>query len=86
MLSLNGLEATRQIRRLVPAKILVLTVHDADQVVAEVLNAGVHGYVLKADAGPALVEAIRTVLDGRQFLTERVHAIVGARGRFPLWC
>src|SRR5262245_5720739 len=47
MPELNGLEATRQIRRLSPAKILILTVHEADEVASEVLDAGAHGYVLK---------------------------------------
>jgi DNA-binding NarL/FixJ family response regulator len=73
MPELNGLEATRQIRRAVPAKILILTVHESDQVVTEVLDAGAHGYVLKADAGRTLVEAIRALLGHQEFLTERVH-------------
>lgn len=79
MPELNGLEATRQIRRLVPAKILILTVHDSDQVVTEVLDAGAHGYVLKADAGRTLVEAIRSLLERQEFLTERVHVAAARR-------
>ena len=79
MPELNGLEATRQIRRVVPAKILILTVHESDQVVAEVLDAGAHGYVLKTDAGRTLVEAIRTLLGGREFFTDRVHVVVDRR-------
>ena len=76
MPELNGLEATRQIRRAVSAKILILTVHESEQLVTEVLDAGAHGYVLKADAGRTLVQAIRALLRHRPFLTERVH--VGA--------
>jgi DNA-binding NarL/FixJ family response regulator len=79
MPELNGLEATRQIRRAVSAKILILTVHESDQVVTEVLEAGAHGYVLKTDAGRTLVEAIRALLRRQEFLTERVH-VVAARG------
>jgi DNA-binding NarL/FixJ family response regulator len=79
MPELNGLEATRQIRRVVPAKILILTVHDSDQVVTEVLDAGAHGYVLKADAGRTLVEAIRALLERQEFLTERVHVAAARR-------
>jgi DNA-binding NarL/FixJ family response regulator len=79
MPELNGLEATRQIRRAVSAKILILTVHESDQVVTEVLDAGAHGYVLKTDAGRTLVEAIRALLRHQEFLTERVH-VVAARG------
>jgi DNA-binding NarL/FixJ family response regulator len=79
MPELNGLEATRQIRRVVPAKILILTVHESDQVVTEVLDAGAHGYVLKADAGRTLVEAIRALLERQEFLTERVHVAAARR-------
>lgn len=74
MPELNGLEATRQIRQHVPAKILVLTVHESDHVVAEVLEAGADGYVLKEDAGQTLVEAIRALLADRPFFTDRVQA------------
>jgi DNA-binding NarL/FixJ family response regulator len=73
MPELNGLEATRQIRRAVSARILILTVHESEQLVTEVLDAGAHGYVLKADAGRTLVQAIRALLRDQPFLTERMH-------------
>ena len=79
MPELNGLEATRQIRRAVPAKVLILTVHESDQVAAEVLDAGAHGYVSKTDAGRTLVEAIRALLGGQTFFTERVHGVAERR-------
>ncbi len=72
MPELNGLEATRQIRRLVPAKVLILTVHESDQLATEVREAGAHGYVLKAEAGRTLVEAIGALLDQQEFFTARV--------------
>jgi DNA-binding NarL/FixJ family response regulator len=75
MPELNGLEATRQIRAAVPAKILILTVHESDQVVTEVLAAGADGYVLKTDAGRKLVEAIRALLLHQQFFTDQVRAV-----------
>jgi len=75
MPELNGLEAARQIRDAVPAKILILTVHESDQVVTEVLDAGADGYVLKTDAGRTLVEAIRALLQDQAFLTERVQTV-----------
>ena len=81
MPELNGLEATRQIRRAVSARILILTVHESDQVVTEVLDAGAHGYVLKTDAGRTLVEAIRALLRHQEFLTERVQAVAARRAR-----
>jgi two-component system, NarL family, response regulator NreC len=79
MPELNGLEATRQIRRAVSAKILILTVHESDQVVTEVLDAGAHGYVLKTDAGRTLVEAIRALLGRREFITPRMHGVADRR-------
>ena len=81
MPELNGLEATRQLRRTGPVKILVLTVHESEQVVAEVIEAGADGYVLKADAGRVLVDAIRALLRHRKFLTNRVHAAASRPGR-----
>ena len=84
MPELNGLEATRQIRRTVPAKVLILTVHESDQVVTEVLDAGAHGYVLKSDAGRTLVEAIRALLRRQEFFTERVRPAEPRRGEVPL--
>jgi DNA-binding NarL/FixJ family response regulator len=79
MPELNGLEATRQIRRAVSAKVLILTVHESDQVVTEVIEAGAHGYVLKTDAGRTLVEAIRALLRRQEFFTARVHGVTDRR-------
>jgi len=79
MPELNGLEATRQIRRAGPARVLILTVHESDQVVTEVVDAGAHGYVLKTDAGRTLVEAIRAVLGHETFFSERVHGVAERR-------
>src|SRR6185436_502874 len=67
MPELNGLEAARQIRHVWPANIIVLTMHDSDELVAEVLDAGARGYVLKSDAGRMLVDAVHAVLEQRSF-------------------
>lgn len=66
---LNGLEATRQIRRANPdARVLVLTMYESDEYVAQMLEAGAAGYVLKKVAGSELVYAIRAVHQGEAFL------------------
>src|SRR5512139_1652010 len=66
---LNGLEATRQIRRDNPAaRVLVLTMYESDEYVAQMLEAGAAGYVLKKVAGSELVYAIRAVSQGEAFL------------------
>src|ERR1700723_3928185 len=59
MPSLNGLEATRQILKMRPqTKVLILTMHESDSIIREVLDAGARGYILKTDAGGVLVPAI----------------------------
>ena len=74
MPEMNGLEAARQIHRAVPAaKILALTVHDIDQLVQEFMAAGASGYVLKADTGHTLIEAINTLLHGGTYFTKSLQ-------------
>jgi DNA-binding NarL/FixJ family response regulator len=77
MPELNGLEATRQILAArASARVLILTAHESEQLVREVLNAGAQGYVLKSDAGRALVSGIEALMDGRPFFTSKVARIV----------
>ena len=66
---LNGLEATRQIRRAHPqVKVLVLTMHDSEEYLFQVLEAGASGYVPKKAADTELINAIRAVYRGEAFL------------------
>jgi DNA-binding NarL/FixJ family response regulator len=77
MPELNGLEAARQIIASAPsARILILTAHESEQLVREVLRAGAQGYVLKSDAGRTLVAALHALLDGRPFFTSNVARMV----------
>jgi DNA-binding NarL/FixJ family response regulator len=77
MPEIDGLEATRQIQNAVPgSKILVLTMHESDQMVRRMLEAGATGYVLKSDLAGQLVKAVRNVSRGKRFLTQRVSEIV----------
>ena len=67
---LSGLEATKQIRREVPeSRVLILTMHQNDEYLAQVLAAGASGYVLKVAAGRELVLAIRQVARGEPFFS-----------------
>ena len=87
MPNLNGLEAARQILAVLPdAAILILTMHDTDQVVREVLRAGARGFLLKSDAGRELVAAVEALQQQRTFFTTRVSQMVleGYLGREPL--
>ncbi len=73
MPNLNGLDAARQILATTPeACILVLTVHDSEQVVREVLSAGARGFLLKSDAGRDLVAAVEALQARGTFFTSKV--------------
>jgi DNA-binding NarL/FixJ family response regulator len=77
MPSLNGLEATRQILKVMPqTKVLILTLHDSDQVVREVLNAGARGFLLKSDAARDLVAAVEALRRDKTYFTSKVAAMV----------
>jgi DNA-binding NarL/FixJ family response regulator len=69
--SLNGIEAARQIRKIVPhTKIIVVTQESSVDVVQEALRSGAQGYVFKARAATDLVAAVEAVLQGRQFISD----------------
>jgi len=77
MPELNGLDATRQIRSSTPkTRILIVTAHESEQLIRDVLDAGAMGYVLKSDAGRVLVQAIEALLDERPFFTSKVARFV----------
>ena len=77
MPALNGLEATRQIlKHDVRAKILILTMHESDPLIREVLDAGARGYVLKTDASRDLVAAVNAIRSNKTFFTAKVAQIV----------
>ncbi len=62
MPEMNGLDATREILKFAPrTEVLILTMHESEQVVREVLEAGARGYVLKTDAGRSLVAAVESL-------------------------
>ncbi len=67
---LNGLEATRQLTKLVPeSKVIILTMHASPTYATEAFQAGASGYLLKRSAASELNQAIQSVLQGRQYLT-----------------
>lgn len=69
---LSGIEAARQIRKIAPnSKILFLSAFDSMEVVEEALNAGGNGYIAKLDAANELVEGVRAVFQGKQFVSSR---------------
>jgi DNA-binding NarL/FixJ family response regulator len=72
MPDLNGLEAARKIRKSLPkTEILILTLHFSDQLVREIVEAGVRAYIMKSDADRDLVAAVEALANHRPFFTAR---------------
>ncbi len=69
MPGMGGLEATRQIKQKYPrVKVLILTIHETNQYLSQMLQAGASGYVVKTTATSELISAIRTVHQGDVYL------------------
>ncbi len=69
MPQMGGLEALTELRRIAPqSRVLVLTMHDDESYLRQVLSTGGAGYVLKQAADTELLTAIRTVYNGGTFL------------------
>jgi len=76
MPKLSGIEATKQIKALLPLTIvLVLTGYDYDEYIFSLLEAGAAGYLLKDVSGDQLIDAIRAVYDGEAVL----HPVVARK-------
>jgi DNA-binding NarL/FixJ family response regulator len=80
MPELNGLEATRRIVKEAPqTEVLILTMHNAEEVKREILRAGARGVVLKSDADDALVAAVHALRQHKPYLTSHVTEFVMER-------
>lgn len=77
---LNGLDAARQLKRLMPAvKVIFLTVSEDPDLAAEAFRAGASGYLLKNSAASELLRAIEEVSQGRSYVTPLVtQGLVGS--------
>ena len=74
---LNGLEATRQIKRQCPkVKVLILSMYDNEEYIRQALEAGAMGYILKDAASRELISAIRDVFRGEAVLSPAVTRLV----------
>lgn len=77
MPNLNGLDATRQILHASPATmVLILTVHESEEVIREVLEVGARGFLLKSDAARDLVAAVEALQRRATFFTSSVADLV----------
>lgn len=77
MPGLNGIEATRQIRKECPdIQVLILTMQESEGVVRDVLAAGARAFVLKSDASRLIVDAVEALSENKPFFTGTVANFV----------
>src|ERR1700716_2510401 len=77
MPSLSGLDAAKEIfGRGCRTKILILSVHDSQDVIQQVLDSGARGYVLKSDAMRDLIAAVDAVRSNKTFFTPKIAEAV----------
>ena len=78
----GGLDLVKDLHSMFPAmKVLVCSMHDELLYAERVMNAGALGYVMKEADGPTFLAAIRCVLDGRRYMSERLAAqVLGSFG------
>lgn len=70
MPGLNGIDATYQIKQRLPrCRVVVLSMHDDESYVLNVLRCGANGYVLKDSSAADLVQAVRAAMAGQRFLS-----------------
>ncbi|MDB5082438.1 MAG: DNA-binding response regulator [Chloroflexi bacterium] len=74
---LNGLEATRLIKKELPeCQVVVLTMHENEEYLVNILQAGATGYVLKQAADRELIEAVRIASRGDTYLYPRIARLL----------
>jgi DNA-binding NarL/FixJ family response regulator len=77
MPELNGVEAARRILKASPnTEILVLSVHYSDQLIRDILDAGVRGYIVKSDSDRDLVIAVEALSNHKPFFTPRATELI----------
>jgi DNA-binding NarL/FixJ family response regulator len=73
MPEMNGLEATRQIKKALPdTEVLIFSMHENEDFVQDVLNAGALGYLLKSDAALNVTAAIEALCEHEPYFTRKV--------------
>jgi DNA-binding NarL/FixJ family response regulator len=83
MPNLNGAEATRQIKRRFPmTRVVILTMHDNRQYLAQIIEAGAIGAVLKRAAGTDLVAAVHAAARGESYFSPDIATMIEEDFRF----
>ncbi len=74
----NGIELTKMLRaRDAELPILILSMHDEALYAERAIRAGAMGYVMKQEASRTIVEAIRTVMSGRRYVSSQISNMLG---------
>ncbi|HXN20663.1 MAG TPA: response regulator transcription factor [Candidatus Binatus sp.] len=77
MPDLNGVDAAKRIRKASPdTEVLILSVHYSDQLIRDILEAGVRGYIVKSDSDRDLVIAVETLANHKPFFTPRATEVM----------
>jgi two-component system response regulator NreC len=77
MPDMNGIEATRQVKKMLPeVKVLVLTMHENDEYVFQALRAGASGYMLKEAADTELITALHVIQSGKFYLSPSAQSVM----------
>jgi DNA-binding NarL/FixJ family response regulator len=77
MPDLNGVDAAKRIRKESPnTEVLILSVHFSDQLIRDILEAGVRGYIVKSDSDRDLIIAVETLANHKPFLTPRATEVM----------
>ncbi|MFI5419407.1 MAG: response regulator [Nitrososphaerales archaeon] len=91
MPDLNGMEAAKRIRKISPmTEVLILSVHYSDQLIRDIVEAGVRGYIVKSDSDRDLIIAVETLSHHKPFFTPRATEVIlskfnsgGSRAELP---
>ena len=80
MPELNGLDATRQIKKNSPeTEVLIFTGQETEKLVHDVFDSGAGSYIMKTDAADHLIDAVKALSEHKHFFTSRISEIVFAR-------
>jgi DNA-binding NarL/FixJ family response regulator len=79
MLGMNGIETTRQIRKLAPAtRVLILSMYSGPEHVYKAFRAGADGYVVKDARAAEVIDALRRISKGKRYMSEAVsNQVIG---------
>src|SRR5450432_2008014 len=77
MPDLNGVDAAKRIRKSSPdTEVLILSMHYSDQLIRDILEAGVRGYIVKSDSDRDLIAAVESLANHKPFFTSREREII----------